>query len=193
MVAERIIEQFSLIEPGGMDWREARPPPRVVVKVLSGGRGGMTGIIILDQKDAAQVTMALVKRSQNLDVMGCIFPRGAVRFHLAAMYHQKHQHVDRAMAHVFKLLLLNRAGNGLADRGAFERLQIGHLIHTNDPKPTMHQALSIGITPENLLSTGLKLRIQARGFAVTGTMRLQVNLLQQAAYGARADGRHDPV
>lgn len=54
MVAERVIEQFGLIEPGGMDRREAHPPPGVVFEVGTGGGGGMTGIAILDQENAVR-------------------------------------------------------------------------------------------------------------------------------------------
>jgi len=193
MVAESVIEQFGLIEPGGMDRREAWPPPGVVFDVLTGGGGGMTGIAILDQEDAAEMSMALMKPLQSLDVMGGIFVRGAVGFHLTAMHHQKHQHVDRAMTNVFKLLLLNGAGNGPADRGAFERLQIWHLIDTNNPKAFMHQMVGVSITPENLLRAVLELGVQVRRFPIAGAMRLQIHCLQDTSYGAGADRRHYPL
>ena len=57
-VTEGIIKQFRLIEPRGMRWREARPPPRVAVEVVGGSGGGMTGVTVLDQKHATQVAVA---------------------------------------------------------------------------------------------------------------------------------------
>jgi hypothetical protein len=71
------------------------------------------------------------------------------------------------------VLLLNGAWNGTADRGAFERLQIRHLIDANDQKAFMHQTVGIGITPENLLGAVLELGVQVRCFPIAGAMRLE--------------------
>ena len=137
--------------------------------------------------------MTLVKLLQDLDVMGGIFARGTVGFHLAAVYDQKQQDVDRAMATVFKLLLLNRAGNSSADRGTFKRLQIRHLIDTNDPKTIMHQPVAIGITPENLFCALLEQRVHVHRFPVARAVWLQRYVMQDAPDGARADVRHNPI
>jgi hypothetical protein len=47
---ESVIEQFGLIEPGGMDRGKAWAPPGMVFEVLGGGASGMAGITVLDQK-----------------------------------------------------------------------------------------------------------------------------------------------
>jgi hypothetical protein len=52
---KRLIEQFSLIKPGGMGGCEARPPPGIRFEIISGSRRRMAGIPVLDQKHAAQV------------------------------------------------------------------------------------------------------------------------------------------
>jgi len=191
MVTEGAIEQFGLIEPGGMDRGESRSPPGVVLEIFTGSCSGVAGIPILDQKDAAQVMMALSKPLQSLDVMGSIFVRGTVGFHLAAVHNQKQHYVERAMAVIFKLLLLNRTRNGSADGGPFKRLQIRHLIDANDPETFMYQLVSVSITPHNLLGALFEQRIQVRRFPVARAMRLQRHFMQDAPDGARADVRHN--
>jgi hypothetical protein len=70
METEGIVEQFRLIEPRGMRWCQPRSPPRLPLKVVFGGRCGMTGITVMNQKHTAQVPMALPKLLQRLDVNG---------------------------------------------------------------------------------------------------------------------------
>ena len=132
--AKGIVEQFRLIEPGGVHRCEARSPPRLLLEVVFGSCCGMAGIAILNQKHTAQVPMVLSKLMQRLDVMVSVFIRRAGRFHATAVHDQKQQYVDRAMAYVLELLLFNRAGNRPADRLALNGLKIRHLVDADDPE-----------------------------------------------------------
>jgi hypothetical protein len=125
MVTEGVVKQFRLIEPGGMHWGEARPPPRVATEVVGGSSGGMTGVTVLNQKHATQVAVMRTKLLQRLDVMLSIFTCWTGRFHATPVHNQKQQHIDGAVANILKLLLLDRAGDSPPDGGTFKRLQIG--------------------------------------------------------------------
>ena len=140
-----------------MDWGKTRPPPTVLVEIVLCGAGGMAGITILNQKYAAQLSMATMELAQRAEVVGGIFMRRAARLHLATMDDQKRQQIHRAMTGVFEFLALDFAGNRSADRGAFQRLQIRHLIDTNHPIAIASQALGVGVTPQHLLGPRLEL------------------------------------
>jgi hypothetical protein len=70
-VTEGIVEQFSLVEPGGVGWCEAWSPPRLVSKVLGGGGSRMAGVTVLDQKHAAQMAVAPPKTSNKACWLAC--------------------------------------------------------------------------------------------------------------------------
>jgi hypothetical protein len=124
-VTEGVIKQFRLIEPGGMHRGEAGPPPRVAIEVVGGSSGGMTGVTVLNQKHTTQVAVMRPKLLQRLEVMLSIFTCWTGGLHATAVHDQKQQHIDGAVASIFKLLLLDRAGDSPPDGGAFKRLQIG--------------------------------------------------------------------
>ena len=67
---ERMIEQFSLVEPGGMDRGETRPPPGVIVEIALRGLGGMAGVTILNQEHTAQMSMATAESTQSANYSG---------------------------------------------------------------------------------------------------------------------------
>jgi hypothetical protein len=129
------VEQFRLIEPGGVHRCEARSPSRLLLEVVFGSRCGMAGSAILNQKHTAQVPMVLSKLMQRLDVMVSVFIRRAGRFHASAVPDQKQQYVDRAMAYVLKLRLFNRAGNRPADRLASMAWRLGISSTQTTPRP----------------------------------------------------------
>src|SRR5215210_5196004 len=52
-MAEGIVEQFALIEPRSMHRSESGSPLRMRLEIRAGGRCGMAGITILDQKRPA--------------------------------------------------------------------------------------------------------------------------------------------
>jgi hypothetical protein len=193
MVAERVIQQLRLVEPGGMDRRETGSPPGVLLEILMGCGGGMAGVTVLDQKDTPQMMMALLKPAQGLNVVLGVFTRRAGGFHATTMDYEKQQRVDGAMTTVLKLLLLDRAGNGAADGLTLKRLQIGHLITADEPNAVMNQALGVSVTPEYLLRAIFKLCVQARRFPIPRAMRLQIHLMQEAPNRARADLRDNAV
>ena len=192
METEGIVEQFRLIEPRGMRWCQPRSPPRLPLKVVFGGRCGMTGITVMNQKHTAQVLMALPKLLQRLEVMVSVFTRWASRLHTTVMPDQKHQHIDRAMADVLELLLFDRAGNRPTDGVALNRLEIGYLVDAGDPKAAAHQARGGGLTPQNLLRPLFEPRVQARRFPIARTMRLQVDLTQDTLHATGTDARYNP-
>ena len=77
-----------------MDRRETGSPPGVLLEVLMGGCGGMAGVTVVDQKDTAQMMMALLKPVQSLNVVLGVFTRRAGGFHATTVDDEKQQHVD---------------------------------------------------------------------------------------------------
>jgi hypothetical protein len=177
-VTEGIVEQFCLVEPGGVSRCEAGSPPGLVFKIVGGGGGSMAGVTVLDQKYTRQRAVMVSKLPQGLKVMGGVLGHWESSFHPATMHDQKQQHVDCAMPSICKLLLLDRAGDGSTNRLAFNGLQIRHLINADDPKAAANQALGIGIAPQDLLRALLEQRVQVRCFPIACAMRLQVHLVQ---------------
>src|SRR5664280_2044959 len=70
VVTEGVVEQLGLIQPGGMGGCEpGTPPPATGPEVVPGRPGGMTGVAVLDQVHASQVSVAMTELLQLLDVM----------------------------------------------------------------------------------------------------------------------------
>ena len=72
---ESMIEQFSLVEPGGMDRGETRPPPGVIVEIALRGLGGMAGVTILNQEHTAQMSMATAESTQSANITSVLDKR----------------------------------------------------------------------------------------------------------------------
>ena len=151
MVAEAMDQDLSLIEPRCMNRGKARTPPSVGVgEVVLRIARGVTGIALLNQKDAFQAVVALAKTLQSLAIMHSIFFLHAHRFHLTRVYDQEDQDIDGPMARVSKSLLLDRTGNNAPVEidGGIDRRNIGRVVaagariivagsavfHTGDPE-----------------------------------------------------------
>jgi hypothetical protein len=194
VVAEGIVQDLCLVEPGGMGRGEPRtPPPPTRPEVVSCPAGGMARIAIVDQVHAPQVMMATPESLQLLDVMRRVFPLDACRFHPAAVNDQDVQDVDRPMPGVLELLLFDRARDRSTDRLAFKDLVVGDLIGADHPIAPLDQTVGVGVAPKDLLGPLLELGVQASRPPVPGPVRLQVDTMQDSAYGALADGRDDAV
>ena len=69
VVTECTEQQLRLIEPRGVDRREATPPPAGAARQVVPRLGSRMGrIVIVDQVDIAQVTMPMSERPQLPDV-----------------------------------------------------------------------------------------------------------------------------
>jgi hypothetical protein len=130
---------------------------------------------------------------QLLDVMRRIFRLNASRFHPAAVNDQEVQDVDRPMPGVLELLLFDRARDRSTDRVAFKDLMVGDLIGADHPIGSLGQAVGVGVAPEDLFGPLLELGIQVSRPPVTGQVRLQIDAVQNSAYGPLADGRDDAI
>ena len=194
MVAEAMGQDLGLIEPRRMSWGKARMPPAVGVGevVLSIARG-VTGIAILNQKDAFQMLMSLPKTVQLPDIVRSIFSLHGHRFHLARVNDQEDQNVDGPMARVLKLLLFDRAGNRAADRTPLQDLVVGDLIDADIPKPLLGQAMGMAVAPQHFLGPVFELPIPPRRLPIARTMRLQVHIVQNTANRRATDSRHNPL
>ena len=91
------------------------------------------------------------------------------------------------MASVVKLLLLDRARDGPADRAPFEHLKVGDLIGADDPVAPPGQSLGVPVAPEDLLSAGLEPGVAAGRPPVAGAVRLQIHPVEDPADGPGAD------
>lgn len=191
--AEGAVEQFRLIEPGGMDRGESRPPPGMGLEVSGSGGCGMAGVAVLDQEGSFQLRMIASKLLQSLDVVRGILVLRATSLHLSRRDAQEQQHVDGAVADVLELLLLDGAGNGAPNRVALQGLEIGHLIHANDQKSTFHQSVGVGVTPEDLLGSAFEVGIRPGCLPVAGAVWLQIDLMQDAPHGPGAQARNNAV
>lgn len=193
-VTERIDQQFGLIEPGGMHWREAGSPPIPSFGPVSVGIAGrVAGIAILNQEDPFQVAMTSPKGFQLLDVMGRIFLVQNGQLHEASVDNQKQQHVDRPMADILELPLLDRTRNRPSDWRAFQDLEIRDLVDRHGPEALPGQAGSIAVAPEYFFGSLLELSIQVRRLPIPRAMRVQVDLLQNPTHHAGANGRDNSL
>ena len=153
----------------------------------------MSRIAILDQKDAFELTMPLPELLQGVDIMLSGFDRKDDGFHQTGVDDQKHQDVHGAVAFILKFLLLNRTGNRPAKRATFQDLTVGYLIDTDRPETFFNQMVSVAVAPQDLLCATFELRIEAAGFPIASSMRLQVDFVQNPSDRARTDGRDDTI
>ena len=81
----------------------------------------------------------------------------------------------------------------MTDRVAFKDLRVGDLIGADHSIGPLGQAGGVGVAPEDLFGPLLELGIQVSRPPVTGPVRLQIDAMQNTAYGPLADGRDDAV
>ena len=194
MVAEAMDQDLSLIEPRRMNWGKARMPPAGGVgKVVLSIARRVTGIAILNQKDASQRAMSLPEAVQLLDIVRSIFSLYGHRFHLARVNDQEDQDVGGPLAGVLKLLLFDRAGDRAAERTPLQDLVGGDLIDADIPKPLLGQAMGRAVAPPHLLGPVFELPIPPRRLPIVRTMRLQVHIVQNTANRRATDSRHHPL
>ena len=111
MVAEGVVEDLGLVEPGRMGRCESgTPPPVTGPEVLSRQPGGVAGVAVVNQVHASQVMMATPESPQLLDIVLRVLRLEARRFNPAAVNDQEVQDVDRPMPGVLELPLFDRAG-----------------------------------------------------------------------------------
>ncbi len=153
----------------------------------------MAGTPVVDQEDAPQPAMVTPESFEFRDVVFGIVGRQAGRLHIARVDDQEGQDVDSAVADVFELLLLDRAGDRPADRVALQNLLVGHLVGADDPDPSPGQPLGVGVAPEHLLGPIFELGVEPGRPPVAGPMWLEIDLVENPSDGAGRDGRDDPV
>ena len=133
VVAECVVEDLRLVEPGRMGRCEPRtPPPAAGSEVVSCSLGGVAGIAVVYQVHAPQVMMATAEFLQLLDVVRRVFRLRACRFHPAVVNNQDVQNVDGPMPGVLELLLFDRAGDRSTDRVAFQGQRPLNLCSSKD-------------------------------------------------------------
>src|SRR5439155_26333697 len=87
----------------------------------------------------------------------------------------------------------DRTRDGAADRHPLQDLEVGHLVGTDYPVAMPGQVVSVSVTPQDLYRALHELSIQPCGLPEAGAMRLQIDLLQDGADAAWADGLDDPI
>ena len=147
----------------------------------------------MHQEDAPELAVFPPEVLQRRDVVLGVVGLQAGRLHLPRMDHQEGQDVDRAVAGVLELLLLDRAGDRPADRAAFQHLEVGHLVGADDPDPLLGQSFGVGVAPEHLLGPLLEPGVESGGPPVPSPVRLEVNAVQDPTDAAGGDGRDDAV
>jgi hypothetical protein len=192
--SEGVVEQLPLIQPRGMSRGEPGSPlPPAGGEVVLLRPGDVAGPAVMDQEHAPEFEMsppaAFLCRDAVLGVVGL----QADRLHLAHMDDQEHQDANRAVPDGLKLLLLDRAGDGPADRAAFEHLALGHLLRAHDPNSLLDQPFGVGVAPEHHLRPILEPGVQPGYLPAAGAVRLEIDLIQDPADRAGADGRDDPI
>ena len=177
-----------------MGRREPRtPPPPTGPEVVSCSAGSVARIAVVYQIYASQVMMATPESLQFLDVVRRVLRLNACRFHPSAVNDQDVQDVDRPMPGVLELLLFDRARDRSTDRLAFKDLVVGYLIGADHPIAPLDKAVGVGVAPKDLLGPLLELGVQASRPPVPGPVRLQVDAMQDSAYGPLTDGWDDAV
>ena len=92
-----------------------------------------------------------------------------------------------------RIPLLDRAGDGPADRSPFEHLEVGDLVGADDPVAAAGQPLGVPVAPEDLLGAGLEPGIKPGRSPVARTVRLQVHAVEDTPHGPSADRLDDAL
>ena len=143
VVAEGVVEDLGLVEPGRMGWCEpGTPPPATGPQILLREPCRVAGIAVVNQVHASQVMMATPESLQFFDIVHRVLRLDARRLHQAAVNDQEVQNVDRPMPGVLELPLLDRAGNRTTNWVAFQNLMVGYLIGADDAIALLGQAVS---------------------------------------------------
>jgi hypothetical protein len=106
---EGVIEQLSLVQPGGMSWRQTGVPPTATgSEILRRRLADVAGTAVMDQVNPPKATAVLSELFQGWDVVISVIGLQADCFHLTRMDDQEIQDVHRTMPDVVELLLLRR-------------------------------------------------------------------------------------
>src|SRR5262245_44434525 len=126
VVGKCLDQRLCLVQPRGMYRRSTGPPP-TPTSIPVRRRGGccVAWVSVLHQEHALQRPMPAAYRPQFSDVVFRILAGFHRQFHLAAVYHQEEQQVDRAVPGVLELLLLDMSGDGPPDRATLQHLVVG--------------------------------------------------------------------
>lgn len=194
MQLKGIQQQLRLVEPRGVLRQQPRTPPAAeVMQVARRAVAGMGRVPIVDQIRTPQVAVPAAEVPQRRGVVLSALAFQAHRLHLPAMDDQEHQHRHGAMPLVLELALLDRTGDGAANRHALQDLKVGQLVGTDHPVATAGQVVGVSVAPEDSYSSLHELGVQPCGLPEACAMRSQVNRVQDAADAARADGLGDAV
>jgi len=153
----------------------------------------MGRIVIVNQVDAAQVTMTASKRLQLLNVTPSALRVEAGRFHPSAMNNQENQDVDCAMSCVIELALADRTRDRMPTRMSFQDLEVGLLIGTDHPEAPPGQPRGVGVAPEDLFSAHLETGVDVTRPPIPRAVRLEVDLTQKLSDRPIADGWDDSL
>src|SRR5436309_13419115 len=97
------------------------------------------------------------------------------------MNDQKHHHRHGAVPLVLELALLDRPGDGAADRHPLQNLEVRQLVGTDHPVTPTGEVVSVTVTPQDLYGTLHEHRVQPGGLPEAGAMRLQIDLVPDAS------------
>src|SRR5271169_4665565 len=103
------------------------------------------------------------------------------------MNDQEHQHIHCPVTGIVELLLLDGSGDGSADGVTFQNLKGWNLIDTYHPDALFSQTIRIPIAPKDLRCSFLEPGIQASGLPIAGALRLQIDIMQDAANRCRTN------
>jgi hypothetical protein len=115
------------------------------------------------------------------------------QLHAAGVDDQEQQQVDRPVARVLELALLDGPRDRPAGRLARQHLEVRHLVHADHPQALGGQTRRMYIAPQHLLGALLELGVEVRRLPVARAVRLQIHPLQNPLYCTRADSVHDAV
>jgi len=193
MIAERLVEKFRLVKPGGMHGRESGSPP-------TGAGGEIIGrplcdvrrIVVLDQVNAIQPTMPLSEALQQPGIIEGAFVVQTKSIHLSGMDREQDHQIDGSVPRIFELLSLDLSRLGSADRVALQDLEIGHFISAHHPNALRYQTLSIRVAPKSFLGAVLELGIQMRSLPVSCAVRSEGHAIEDSSDGPGTDARNNP-
>jgi hypothetical protein len=130
---EGVVEQLTLIQPGGVGQGQPGSPPTVAPGEVSRRfPSDVAGPAVVHQEDSPEPAMLTSEPIQRRDVMGGVVLLQAGRHHLAAVDHQQGQDADRAVPGCTRTPAARSSGQYPADRAAFEHLAVGHLVAADD-------------------------------------------------------------
>ena len=149
-LGERSKKELGLVEPGGVRRGLQHADLRIVLEERVGVAGDVAGASVPYQVNAPRMAVSYEELLESGPQVSTVVGVEAPAPHLARMDDESHQEVDSAVPDVLELASFDLARVHQAGRlRAFQRLDVGFLVHADDYIPPLDQSVDTLVAPQN--------------------------------------------